>query len=95
MDNPENGQFREIIGLNGLLMTLFTPEDLLLYLYNEAPPSLVAAIETAIAQDWTLQEKIEVLQASISRLDEALESPRTEAVLNVLNYARETEAVTH
>jgi len=74
-------------------MTLFTPEDLLLYLYKEASPSQVSAIETAVAQDWALREKLEVLQASISRLDEALESPRTEAVLNVLNYARETEAI--
>lgn len=77
-------------------MTLFTPEDLLLYIYKEASPSQAAAIEAAIVQDWTLQEKLEVLQASINRLDEVLESPRMEVVLRVLNYARETEpAIAH
>ena len=74
-------------------MTLFTPEDLLLYIYKEASPSLAASIEGAITLDWALREKLEILQASVDRLDTALESPRMEAVLNVLNYARETETV--
>ncbi len=74
-------------------MTLFTPEDLLLYIYKEASPSQIAGIDTAITLDWTLHEKLEILQASIDQLDTAIESPRIEAVLHVLNYARETEAM--
>lgn len=74
-------------------MTLFTQEDLLLYIYKEASESQAAAIEAAVAQDWALREKLETLQSSIARLDSALESPRMEAVLNVLNYAKETETV--
>jgi hypothetical protein len=73
-----------------LLMTLFTPEDLVLYLYHESTPEKTAAIELALQQDWTLREKLEVLQKAADTLDRTVVSPRTEAVLNVLNYARET-----
>ena len=71
-------------------MTLFTPEDLVMYLYHESTPEKTAAIEVALQNDWTLREKLEVLQQSVTNLDQTLVSPRTEAVLNVLNYARET-----
>ena len=71
-------------------MTFFTPEDLLLYLYNEATPEQTAAIEQALKEDWTLREKLTVLKTSMLRLDKIKESPRTEVVLNVLNYARDT-----
>jgi hypothetical protein len=74
-------------------MTLFTQEDLLLYLYKETSPTQTALIRAAIAEDWDLQSKLETLKDSIDRLDTCLESPRTEAVLRVLNYAKETESV--
>lgn len=75
--------------INGLPMTNFTPEDLVLYLYNETSHQQTAAIEEALQKDWTLREKLAVLKASTQRLDKLVESPRTEVVLNVLNYARE------
>lgn len=71
-------------------MTLFTPEDLVMYLYQESTPEKTAAIEVALQQDWTLREKFEVLRKAVVSLDQSLVSPRTESVLNVLNYARET-----
>ena len=70
-------------------MTNFTPEDLLLYLYKESTPEQNAAIEDALQKDWTLREKLAVLKASMQRLDKITVAPRTEVVLNVLNYARE------
>jgi hypothetical protein len=70
-------------------MTNFTPEDILLYLYKETSAEKTAAIETALKNDWTLQEKLNVLQVSMERLDKIILSPRTEVVLNVLNHARE------
>lgn len=73
-------------------MTNFTPEDLLLYLYKETSPEKTAAIEEALKKDWTLCEKLTVLKTSMQRLDKIVESPRTEVVLNVLNYAREKSA---
>jgi hypothetical protein len=82
-DNLISGQ------INGLPMTNFTPEDLLLYLYNETSAEQKKAIESALKSDWTLREKLEVLKASMQRLDKITVSPRTEVVLNVLNYAKE------
>jgi hypothetical protein len=74
-------------------MTLFTPEDLLLYLYKETTPEQNLAIEAALANDWTLREKLGVLQTSKTRLDALVEAPRTEIVLNVLKYAASTQEV--
>jgi len=70
-------------------MPNFTPEDLILYLYNETTSRQTAAIEKALKKDWTLREKLTVLKASMQRLDKIKQTPRTEVVLNVLNYARE------
>lgn len=70
---------------------LFTPEELLQYLYKETSPARTADIELALQQDWTLREKLEVLQHSIETLNRTvLESPRTEVVMNIMNYARES-----
>ena len=70
-------------------MRKFTPEDLLLYLYKESSPQLTTEIEQAVQLDWTLREKFNVLKTSMLRLDQIQESPRTEVILNILNYARE------
>jgi len=69
---------------------LFTPEELIQYLYKETSPARTAEIEDALQQDWTLREKLEVLQHSMQSLNRTLDSPRTEAVMNILNYARES-----
>ena len=78
-------------------MTLFTPEDLLLYLYKESSPELTVAIETALKEDWMLREKLQVLQSSSEGLDKVTVSPRAEVILKVMSYARETstESVQH
>ena len=73
-----------------LPMTLFTPEDLLLYLYKESSPELTNAIETALNEDWTLREKMQVLHASVEQLDKITLAPSIDVVLKVLNYARNT-----
>ena len=70
-------------------MPNFTPEDLLLYLYNETTPRQTAVIEKALKKDWTLREKLIVLKTSMQRLDKIKQTPRTEVVLSVLNYSRE------
>ena len=75
-------------------MTNFTPEDLLLYLYKETSPEQNDAIEEALKTSWSLREKLSVLKTSMQRLDKIKQSPRTEVVLNVLNYAKEKSAQT-
>jgi hypothetical protein len=75
-------------------MSIFTPEDLILYLYQETSPSDTTSIADAIANDWALQQKFNVIETSVNQLTTELYSPRAEVVLNVLNYARETMPVT-
>ena len=65
----------------------FTPEDLLQYLYKDTTPAENAAIEQALAEDWTLREKFEVIKKAAQRLSKFKFSPRTETVLSVLKYA--------
>jgi hypothetical protein len=73
-------------------MSLFTPEDLLRYLYKESSPELTAAIQVALAENWTLREQMEELQTSVNQLntEKQVVSPRREVVLRVLQYARDT-----
>lgn len=73
----------------------FTPEDLLEYLYKETDPARTRAIEEALEADWTLREKLSVLQASRARLDRLIESPRTETILRILRYAQQEKLTTH
>jgi len=75
-------------------MNNYSPEDLLLYLYNETSAEATAAIDAALQQDWTLREKLAVLKASQQRLDAIVETPRTEVVLNILRYAATTQKET-
>ena len=73
-------------------MTLFTPEDLLRYLYKESSPELTAAIQVALKENWTLREQMEEMQITVNQLDIKKEviAPRMEVVLRVLQYARDT-----
>ena len=79
------------------MTSLFTPEELIQYLYKETSPAKTAAIEDALQHDWTLREKLEVLRNTTHTLDQPLESPRIQSVMNILNYAREAagETVQH
>jgi hypothetical protein len=77
------------------MMSNFTPEDLLLYLYKETDASQTAAIEQALREDWTLMEKYKVLKAALKGLNEMKSSPRTETVLNILHYAAAGQVINH
>ena len=70
---------------------LFTPEELVQYLYRETSPERTADIEEALQTDWSLREKLEVLRNSVCALDSiAPEPPRMETVRRIMNYARES-----
>jgi len=73
-------------------MALFTPEDLLRYLYKESSPELTAAIQFALTENWALREHLEELQTSVNQLDieKQLMAPRKEVVMRVLQYAHDT-----
>ena len=76
-------------------MSLFTQEDLLLYFYKETSAEQNAAIESALVTDFSLREEYESLLEMMQPLNQPLEAPRTEVVVNVLNYAREAVEATH
>ncbi len=72
-------------------MSNFTPEDLLEYFYQEASPEKTAAIEMALASQWTLQEKYNVITQAVERLDKSLKSPCWQSVQSVLDHAAKHE----
>ncbi|HEX2683937.1 MAG TPA: hypothetical protein VHL77_08385 [Ferruginibacter sp.] len=65
----------------------FTPEDLLLYLYNETSPSQTAEIKAALENDWSLREKFEVISSAQKRLEALKLSPSQQTIDNILAYA--------
>ena len=65
----------------------FTEEDLILYLYKEISAEKSMLLEEALATDWALKEKYEVIAASVNDLDKLTLSPRKEAVNTILQYA--------
>jgi len=71
----------------------YTPEDLIQFLYGEMSPAEASAIEEALKKDWTLREKLAVIKTSQERLNTIQQSPRTEAVLNILKYAHQTQKI--
>ena len=73
-------------------MPFFSPEDLVLYLYKETSPQQTLVIEEAAQTDWALREKIDVIKASIEKLENITVSPRVEIVLDILNYSKVTTA---
>jgi hypothetical protein len=75
-------------------MSIFTTEDLILYVYQETSESETTSIKDALTNDWALQQKLDVIETSVNQLNTELYSPRAEVLLNVLNYARETMPVT-
>ena len=67
----------------------FTPDDLLLYLYNETTPEQAAAIKAALENDWALREKYKVLQESVASLNKPLLRPSSRSVANIMAHAME------
>ncbi|MBM3923106.1 MAG: hypothetical protein FJ340_07905 [Sphingomonadales bacterium] len=70
-------------------MSNFTPEDLLLYLYNDMDAATRLQVEEQLEKDWTLREKLAVLKTAKDRLNRITESPRTEVILSVMHKAEE------
>ena len=68
-------------------MSIFTPEDMLRYLYNETSAEEAAALKQALENDWSLREKFEVLKASVQSLGKFRFEPRHEAVMAILQHA--------
>lgn len=71
----------------------FTPEDLLLYLYNETSPEQTAEIKAALETDWSLREKFEVITSAQKRLEALKMSPSKQTIDNIKAYAEKAIGV--
>lgn len=70
----------------------FTPEDLLLYLYNETSPAQTAEIKAALETDWSLREKFEVITSAQEKLGTLKMSPSQKTIDSILSYAEKAVA---
>lgn len=70
----------------------FTPEDLLLYLYNETSPAKSAEIKAALETDWSLREQFEAIHSAQKKLETLKMSPSQQTVDSILNYAEKAVA---
>lgn len=67
-------------------------EDLILYLYNECPPRLKAAIEQALEEDIELKDRLQVLKRTLRQLDKLkLLSPSRQSIKAIMKQARESQ----
>lgn len=58
------------------------------YLYNEASPVVVAAIEQAIQEDPSLKNQLDLLRISMKALDKVkLQSPSKKSLKAIMKYA--------
>jgi hypothetical protein len=76
-------------------MRIFTTEDLLQYLYNEASPKKSAAIEVALENDWSLREAFDLMVSGQKQLEHIDLSPREEVLKRILDYADKVEGQLH
>ena len=67
-------------------MNSITPDDLLLFLYNETSPEMTIAIKSALESDYRLQESMNELIISMESLEDVSYSPRQQSVDTILAY---------
>ncbi len=69
----------------------FTMEDLLQFIYKETSPQKTAEITAALASDWSLREKMNIISAAHTELSTVkLVSPRKQTLENIFNYAEKS-----
>ncbi|MEQ1555025.1 MAG: hypothetical protein ABL929_12640 [Ferruginibacter sp.] len=70
-------------------MTEITQEELVQFLYNEAPPEKIYHIEQQLEVDTLLQERFKDLKIAKNKLDKIkLISPDKRSVDNIFNYSK-------
>ncbi len=75
-------------------MPIFTPEELIQYLYGEVSQTQALEIEQALQTDWSLQQKLIVLKESQQYLGAIkLQQPRRQAISAILDYAKQTAEI--
>jgi|LakMenEpi03Aug12_release.lakeMendotaPanAssembly.Ray.scaffolds.fasta_scaffold95462_3 hypothetical protein len=69
-------------------MNNFKEEELIMYLYNDCPSALSAAINKAIQDDTDLKNRLETLKRSMEQMDKVkLHAPSEETIKAIMEYA--------
>ncbi len=69
-------------------MNHFKEEELIMYLYNDCPSALTAAINKAIQDDADLKNRLETLKRSMEQMDKVkLTAPSEETIKAIMEYA--------
>lgn len=68
-------------------MDIYTPENMIRFLYNETSAEETAILQQALDTDWSFREKFEVLKRAMEDLDTLHHSPRPSAIHSLLKYA--------
>ena len=71
-------------------MRIFTPEDLVQYLYKETSPQKTASIKAALEIDFSLRETFKLIVSAQEKLETIHLSPREQVVRKILRYAKKT-----
>lgn len=74
-------------------MDIYTPENMIRYLYNETSAEETAAIRLALETDWVLREKFDILKQSLEDLNTLYRAPRSKTLQAILRYAGITKPV--
>lgn len=68
-------------------MPVFTPEDLLQFHYDEMPATTKSELKKQLESDWTLQQKLSVIEEASRFLDQSMSAPRTKTIDKLMAYA--------
>lgn len=69
-------------------MNHFKEEELIMYLYNDCPSALSAAINKAIQDDADLKNRLDTLKRSMEQMDKVkLNAPSEETIKAIMEYA--------
>lgn len=69
-------------------MNHFKEEELIMYLYNDCPSALSAAINKAIQDDADLKNRLDKLKRSMEQMDKVkLNAPSEETIKAIMEYA--------
>ena len=76
-------------------MDIFTPENMIRFLYKETSAEETAAMQLALDTNWMLREKFEILKNATEGLNTIHHSPRPSVIQTLLNYAGISKEVEH
>ncbi len=70
------------------MATAITLKTLLRHYYQETSPEQNDQIESAIANNWILQEEQQMMRETLNELDSLKETPSAKSINAILEYSR-------